>query len=328
MCVRRRTRTPFKPMRMADCGLRIEELLARSAVYHALSVLLRHPTPCRVAEGDRSAEGRACRPAAGGRWGDHPDAETMTWLTTPDYRQLPELVERLTNGRGGPLREAVHRLRAALDSVSMAQWTGEHERVFGHSVHSAAPPYELEYGEEHSHRQPQELGDIAAFYAAFGLRLSPAAHERADHIVTECDFMQYLLYKWACALDEGTAEQATVCETAARQFLAEHLGRWGVAFALRLSRAARQGVLGTIADVTLAWLVQECERMQIAVGPRDLPLRIPKERDDPTTCLPACGGPASETGGHRPAGPKTGGGGEVGCAACAPQQLGNADGRC
>ena len=71
-----------------------------------------------------------------------------------------------------------------------------------------------------------------------------------------------------------------MCESAARTFLADHLGRWGPAFALRLSRAAGQGILGAVAEVTLAWLLQECARMGVAAGARDLPLRLPKERDD------------------------------------------------
>ena len=239
----------------------IEELLARSVVYRALSMLFRHP-----------------------------DAATMQWLSKREHQRLPEVVERLTKERNGQLREAVRRLATVLDSVSVASFTREHEHIFGHSVQSVVPPYELEHGEEHSHRQPQELGDIAAFYQAFGLRSSIAAHERVDHIVTECEFLHYLLYKQACALDEEADEHADVCNEAARQFLADHLGRWGPAFARRLSQVAGERLLGTAAEVTLAWLVQECARMQVAAGPGDLPLRLPKERD------------------------------EAGCAACALQQ--------
>ncbi len=246
----------------------IEALLARSAFYHGLSMVLRHP-----------------------------GMETVVWLAKQEHRRLIEVVEMLRKGDGGPLPEAVRRLVTALGAVSMAEWTQEHERVFGHSVQSAAPPYELEYGEEHSHRQPQELGDIAAFYQAFGLRTSTASHERVDHIVTECEFMQYVLYKQACALDEASQERADVCEAAARQFLADHLGCWGPAFCLRLSRAAEQGILGAVAEATLAWLVQDCMRLGIPAGSRDLPLRLPKERDD------------------------------VGCAACAVQP-GSTDGKC
>lgn len=255
-------------------GQAIEELLARSAFYHGLSVVLRYP-----------------------------GTETVKWLASQEHRRLIDVAEMLRKENGEPLPEAVRRLVTALDTVSIPEWAQQHERVFGHSVQSAAPPYELEYGEEHSHRQPQELGDIAAFYQAFGLRASLASHERVDHIVTECEFMQYLLYKQACALDKGSQERADVCEAAARQFLADHLGCWGPAFCLRLSRAAeqaclpkprldaqarrRQGILGAVAEAALAWLVQDCTRVGVPAGSRDLPLRLPKERDD-VGCAPAC----------------------------------------
>ena len=245
-------------------------LLARSAVYHGLSVVLRHP-----------------------------GAQTAKWLASQEHHRLSDVADLLEHESGESFPEAVRRLVGALDAASVTDWTQEYERVFGHSVQGAAPPYELEYGEEHSHRQPQELGDIAAFYQAFGLRASSASHERVDHIVTECEFMQFVLYKQACALDEGSQERAEVCEAAARQFLADHLGCWGPAFCLRLSRAAAQGILGAVAEATLAWLVQDCQRLGIPAGSRDLPLRLPKERDD------------------------------VGCAAaCAPQEPGRADGKC
>ena len=229
----------------------IEELLARSACYHALSSLLRHP-----------------------------DAQTAQWLERREQHRLPEMMAWLAGAHGHEALDPARRVVTQLESVSLEEWTRQHERVFGHSVQSAAPPYELEYGEEHSHRQPQELGDIAAFYQAFGLRAATAAHERVDHIVAECEFLQYLLYKQACALDEGQEEHAALCQTAARQFLADHLGRWGPAFALRLARAASTGVLGAVAEMTLAWLLWDCARMGVAAGPRDLPLRLPKEPDE------------------------------------------------
>src|SRR3989338_5200256 len=121
----------------------IEELLTRSVCYHGLSMVLRHP-----------------------------DAHTAEWLETRGYRRWPEVLTALTQDQGSLLVTVAKRLGAALDVAPVAAWTEEYERIFGYSVQSAAPPYELEYGEEHSHRQPQELGAIAAFYQAFGLQAS------------------------------------------------------------------------------------------------------------------------------------------------------------
>ena len=226
----------------------VEELLARSAVYHALSVLLRYP-----------------------------DAKTAKWLVAREHHRLPEVLGQL--GADGRMSEQARRMLKMLDKAILPDLARQHELTFGHAVQGAAPPYELEYGEEHSHRQPQELSDIAAFYAAFGLQISATAHERVDHIGTECEFLHYLLYKQACAADENAEEQVRMCEEAGRRFLADHLGRWGPAFALRLARTAGDEWLGMVGEIFLEWLSQECARMDVPLGSCDLPLRSPKEQD-------------------------------------------------
>lgn len=228
----------------------LETLLARSAVYGTLAVLLRYP-----------------------------EADTAKWLAMQEYHRLPEIVQRVCRNGGAPLLQAAGLLVQKLDSMSVEAWIPQYEQVFGHSVRGAAPAYEMEYGEEHEYRQPQSLSDIAAFYQAFGLRVSSRARERADSIVTECEFLQFVLYKQACALDDGKEQEAQTCEAAARRFLADHLGRWGPAFCLRLSRAADSAIFAKIADVALAWLMEECARMQVPAGSIDLPLRLPKEGD-------------------------------------------------
>src|SRR3990167_7754332 len=91
----------------------IEKLLARSAAYRGLSVVLRHPGP-----------------------------ETVKWLVSQEHRRLIDIVEILRKARGGSLLEAVRRLVTALDAVSVTEWAQDYERIFGHSVQSDAPPYE------------------------------------------------------------------------------------------------------------------------------------------------------------------------------------------
>ena len=245
----------------------IEELLARSAVYHALGVLLRYP-----------------------------EASAEKWLAQGEHRQLPLLLEQVHSSQGARCGELGRRVVRLLDETTFSGWVRQHEQAFGHAVQGTSPPYELEYGEEHSHRQPHELGDIAAFYAAFGLRLATSSHERVDHISTQCEFLHYLLYKHACAMDESHPEHGTVCEEAVGRFLADHLGRWGPAFALRLSRSSSP-LLAAVGALLLAWLIEDCGRIQVPVGSCDLPLRLPKERDEP------------------------------GCAACVLNQPGAADAR-
>lgn len=108
---------------------------------------------------------------------------------------------------------------------------GEHLRVFGPTLAGKAPPYETSYGSPHVFQQTQQLADLGGFYAAFGLR-TPSI-ERADHVSIELEFMQYLLAREEDARRRGDAEQEEIALDAQRKFLAEHLGRWCGAFAVR-----------------------------------------------------------------------------------------------
>ena len=91
----------------------IEELLARSAVYHALGVLLRYP-----------------------------EATAEKWLAQGEHRQLPLLLKRVHHQGARPeaLGREVVRL---LDETKFPGWVRGHEQVFGHAVQGTSPPYEF-----------------------------------------------------------------------------------------------------------------------------------------------------------------------------------------
>src|SRR3989338_10442586 len=93
---------------VADVGT-IEELLARSAVYHALAVLLRHP-----------------------------EAGLDAWLAAREPHRLSEVLEWL--GSDTRLLEAARRLAQALDATSIPELTRQHERTFGYAVQGGSPP--------------------------------------------------------------------------------------------------------------------------------------------------------------------------------------------
>src|SRR3989304_1591854 len=73
-------------------------------------------------------------------------------------------------------------LRLCADKVSPDTLLYSHRRLFGHTAGGTAPPYETEYGAEALFQQPQELGDLAGFYLAFGLTLNQAEPERAGPV--------------------------------------------------------------------------------------------------------------------------------------------------
>ena len=171
-----------------------------------------------------------------------------------------------------------------INEIELTEWVKEYERCFGHTAHSRVPAYELEYGEEHSHRQPQQMADIAAFYSAFGLRVAEKIHERVDHAAVECEFVSFLIYKEAYALEHDGEEKALVCRDALHHFLSEHLGQWLPAFAHRLSRHAERGLMKDIADFAFTFAAEDAKSLGLKIGSVDMSVR-PIEEGVETGCI-------------------------------------------
>ncbi|MBI1870312.1 MAG: molecular chaperone TorD family protein [Chlamydiae bacterium] len=239
----------------------IDELLGRSFFYQLLASLFRHPS---------SGLGRAFVSETGSNW-EH-------WL---DVARIP---------RANELKNILKSLLEQLHASSDEEWTQHYERTFGHTACGKVPAYELEYGEEHSHRQPQELSDISAFYQAFGLKAADTARERVDHVSSECEFMYYLLYKTAYALENHGEEKAFVCRDAAKSFLENHLGRWLPGLTVRLSNSVGIGLMHSIAEFAFCFIVSDCEKSDVNPGPRDLPIRRIQEKLETgcVSCLAGC----------------------------------------
>src|SRR3989344_3402841 len=140
------TKTPSK--------LEIERLLARSILYQMLSFFFR----CPKAAQDFSAVRK----------------NAVIWR---------EAVKALSfTGGDAKLEVALDDLLVAFQNLDIREWRMDYEKNFGHTAHGGIPAYELEYGEAHSRREPQELADITGFYNAFGLKLSEGSSERGDHV--------------------------------------------------------------------------------------------------------------------------------------------------
>lgn len=179
------------------------------------------------------------------------------------------------------LAAPLDRLKAAAGALA---WAPELETryiaLFGHTVRSSCPLYELEYGRSEVIQLTSELADITGFYAAFGLDLVPDAHERPDHLSTECEFMSVMALKEAHAAGHDDAAALDAVHLAQRKFLRDHLGRWSPAFRTRVRKADPRGFHALLADVVGALIVCECRRFNVACGPPLLeiaPMELPED---------------------------------------------------
>ncbi len=237
----------------------VDGLLARSQIYQILAQFFRHPA--LLGDGFLNQE-RFVR-----------CQEAMDSINSPNKIQLKNYFRLLCD---------------AYQKTSLELRIRDYEFCFGYTASGPVPLYELEYGEEESLRQPRQLADIASFYRAFGLQLNNKKHERVDHVSTECEFIQYLLFKEAYALIQNQEENVLTCQAASGRFLSEHLGRWFPAFSSKLARCAQEGLMKHLADFAFTFVVQDCQALGISLGPFNLPIRPPQEKEE-ISCM-GCNG--------------------------------------
>lgn len=148
---------------------------------------------------------------------------------------------------------AVHEARG----LDRHTWAGEASRLFEGAV--VCPINETAYVRRD---KGAILADVCGFYQAFGYRLSSASGEKADHLVTELEFLALLLVMLTQARESGGAagnddEQVTV--GALHAFAGEHLDEWLPLFCDRLQESTRLDLyrhvaacLTGVADAVLA----------------------------------------------------------------------------
>ncbi len=169
-------------------------------------------------------------------------------------------------GEVDPTALSPERLFAAFDAERESLETA-YRRVFGLlGISQRCPPCEIEYEPNNDITQrAQKLADVAGFYQAFGLQVSPRGGERLDHVTVEAEFLYCLLIKEAAALRQGNQEGVEVCRDARRKFFEEDLGWWLPAFSRLLSRVAASGFYRQLASLTAA--TSAAERVCLGLSP-------------------------------------------------------------
>lgn len=221
---------------------------------------------------------------------------------TPHFRNLatPQEAEALYEaawscGEDAEVLEAAGEWRARAQDTGFAALEADFRHLFGNTSRGLAPPYETEYGGGGPFYQPQQLSDIAGFYRAFGLDVSPEQHERCDHFCCECEFMCFLHAKEAHALISGDPEMAEAVVTAQRLFLRDHLGQFSRSFLHRVMQNAPESWHAAAAAFAKAFIESECRRFGVEVNRAYLPLRSPDDFDVPMACG-GCSLPCGEAG--------------------------------
>lgn len=152
----------------------------------------------------------------------------------------------------------------------------EHPLLFTTKV--LCPPSEGSY---HLAERGPVLGDVTAFYKAFGLNFL-AGEGPPDGIKMELAFLSTLALKEAYALENKMLKEAQITHEAQKKFLRDHLGRWGLVFAQRLKQNASSEFYQTLADFLHKWL--DLEKGYFKVDPPPLPAYLPSLEEEPVRC--------------------------------------------
>ena len=239
----------------ASVAYEIDFALCRSALYEALAVGFRPPTP-----------------------------EMFARLLARDAAIVLEVVAAIVDAEWETdLRRYIRRLRSYGEEALPLPQTS-FGRLFGHTVRGLVPPYETEYGEDALFLPFHELSDIAGFFQAFGLALDATTHERVDHISSECEFLLFLARKEAYALECRHVQLLQDVQQATRLFLREHVACWAPAFGYKLAREDPEGFYGNLGGLCHALVSADCRRLGVSVGPQMLRLRSPVLADGPMAC--------------------------------------------
>lgn len=217
----------------AGAKVAVERALARSRLYRLLALAFRYPDTARVA---------ALEQLAGA-----------------------ERVEAL-GPSGGELQRSLSELASAARGTTPEDLQDQYVAAFGHVTLPDCPLYETACGIGDPFQQSQALADIAGFYRAFGLEMAEGAAERVDHLAVELEFMHYLAYREAYALEHHGRDRARLIREAQRRFLQDHLERWGPVVA-RAVAARADGVLGAAARLLERFLAAEAKQWRLAPSP-------------------------------------------------------------
>lgn len=189
----------------------------------------------------------------------YPDPDALAGLLEEDLPLAADAAETLGDDVAEPVAAMGHRL-AHSDPAAVAQ---DYERTFTHVVSVDWPPYETAYTSRGIFQQANDLADVAAFYAAYGVEVSEDAGERADHVAVEMEFMHLLTFKEAHALRHHTKARADGCRRDQRRFLETHLGRWAPDFARRLARGMPGSPYSDLAEACVAFLERELALLNV-----------------------------------------------------------------
>jgi DMSO reductase family type II enzyme chaperone len=134
----------------------------------------------------------------------------------------------------------------------------EYTRLF--DVGASGPPCSL-HGGLYGGARMKNMEESVRFYNHFGLSLSDAQRELPDHITTELEFLHFLSFREAQAIEQG--EDPGPYRRAQRDFIERHPGSWVPALEAKLAKNDPMPFFRELVRQTERYLSHDVERLAV-----------------------------------------------------------------
>lgn len=136
----------------------------------------------------------------------------------------------------------------AIQMYSEEELSVEYARLFLGPFETKVPPYGSIYLNEERRVMGDSTMEIIRFYEEMGLSRDKDCMDLPDHIAVELEFMSYLIYKEAEALDKSDFATALDMMKKQKSFLDQFLGRWIAEFCDKIKASTDNGFYLALAD--------------------------------------------------------------------------------
>jgi len=226
----------------------VEDLLASSQVYQFLSTCLLEP-----------------------------NKKALEMLNNEEY--MAEVKSCISDNGNSEMLVTFELLQKALEGndVENLEW-GYRATFGGATVAMDCPPYEMYYSGSQIWQQTQDLADISGTYKAYGIEIEEdSTTTRWDHVAVQLEFLHFLTYKLAYAIENHSEEKQESCISGKKKFLYAHIGRWIKAFSTSVVKKTPEEFYRQAA--TLASLFIHIEMVKLSVDAEEIDEYMGNEPD-------------------------------------------------
>jgi TorA maturation chaperone TorD len=153
--------------------------------------------------------------------------------------------------------------KAGITDLNFENMQADYTRLFVGVGKVLVPPYESVYFNQDRLVFQERTLEVRAWYKRFGLEAERKNHEPDDHIGLELLFLSHLASLGIHALEEEDHVQFNELLDAQREFLSEHLLRWGPVWAKLVKKHTATDFYRGIAHLTHGSLLAIAEELQV-----------------------------------------------------------------